>query len=158
SPGGLGSDAGLGQVSWNAETWTYPALLATHPDIARGVDTYRQGRLTAAVQYAKASKAAGARFPWAGAATGTEQALPPPGAFAQHITSDVALAEWQYYEATGDRGWLKGFGWPVIKAAADFWVSRAVRDPHGGYAIAHVMGPDQAHADVTNSAYTNVAA
>ena len=53
----------------------------------------------------------GARFPWESALDGTEQ-IPPPvsvnseGLYEQHITADIALAQWQYYQATGDRGWL----------------------------------------------------
>ena len=44
----------------------------------------------------------GARFPWESALDGTEQ-IPPPvsvnseGLFEQHITADIALAQWQYY-------------------------------------------------------------
>jgi trehalose/maltose hydrolase-like predicted phosphorylase len=158
SPSGLAANDYSGHVFWDAETWMYPPLLALHPDIAQGIDTYRQKRLAAAAQYAKASHYAGARFPWESAASGTEQAPAPWGPFEQHITADIALAQWQYYEATGDLTWLKTQAWPVIKAAADFWTSRVVRDPRGGYSIAHVMGPDEFHSDVTNSAYTNTAA
>ena len=158
SPAGLSSDNYSGHVFWDAETWMYPALLAMHPDIAEGIDTYRQARVVPAVQYAKASHYAGVRFPWESAASGAEQAPAPWGPFEQHITADVALAQWQYYEATGDVTWLKTRAWPVIKAAADFWASRAVRDPRGGYSIANVMGPDEYHTDVTNSAFTNTAA
>jgi trehalose/maltose hydrolase-like predicted phosphorylase len=158
SPAGLSSDDYSGHVFWDAETWMYPPLLAMHPDIAQGIDSYRQVRVTPAVQYAKASHYAGARFPWESAASGAEQAPAPWGPFEQHVTADIALAQWQYYEATGDLAWLKSSAWPVIKAAANFWASRVVRDPRGGYSIAHVMGPDEFHTDVTNSAYTNTAA
>ena len=57
----------------------------------------------------------GARFPWESALDGTEQ-IPPPvsvnseGLYEQHITADIALAQWQYYEATGDIGWLRDAG------------------------------------------------
>ena len=47
------------------------------------------------------------------------------GLYEQHITADIALAQWQYYEATGDLTWLKTQGWPVISGAARFWASRA---------------------------------
>lgn len=158
SPGGLSSDGYNGHVFWDAETWMYPALLSTHPDIAVGVDAYRQERLAAAKQYAVASGRAGARVPWESALTGSEQAPPPWGTNEQHITADVVLAQWQYYEATGDKQWLKTKGWPVIEAGADFWVSRATPDPSGGYDIDNVMPPDEEHLDVDNSVYTNVAA
>ena len=158
SPAGLSSDGYSGHVFWDAETWMYPPLLAMHPDIAVGVDTYRQARLGAAQAYATVSGARGARFPWESARAGNEEAPPPWGTNEQHITSDVALAQWQYYEASGDRHWLASKGWPVIRAAADYWVSRATRDPRGGDAIDHVMPPDEEHVDVDNSAYTNASA
>ena len=157
SPAGLSSDGYSGHVFWDAETWMYPALLAMHPDVAIGVDTYRQSRLGAARGYASGSDLRGARFAWESAASGSEQAPPPFGTDEQHITADVVLAQWQYYEATHDRQWLKTKAWPVIRAAADFWVSRATANPLGGYDIDHVMPPDEYHADVNNSAYTNVA-
>ena len=30
------------------------------------------------------------------------------------MTADVALAQWQYYLATGDQDWLRARGWPVL--------------------------------------------
>ncbi len=56
--------------------------------------------------HAQATGYAGARFPWESALDGTEQ-IPPPvsvnseGLYEQHITADIALAQWQYYLATG---------------------------------------------------------
>jgi trehalose/maltose hydrolase-like predicted phosphorylase len=172
SPAGLSSAGYNGHVFWDAETWMYPALLATHPDIAAGINRYRLDRLSQAEKYAVASGYHGARFPWESATTGDEQTpvfantpiqlpggvFPDTGRFEQHITADIALAQWQYYLATGDRRWLAQQGWPVLEAAATFWASRAVPDPSGGFDINHVMGPDEYHGDVANSAYSNVAA
>ena len=42
-----------------------------------------------------------------------------------HLQSDVAFAQWRYYEATGDKEWLAQKGWPVLEAVAQFWVSKA---------------------------------
>ena len=172
SPAGLSSAGYNGHVFWDAETWMYPALLATHPDIAAGVNRYRFDRLADAKRYAVSSGYQGARYPWESATVGDEQTpvfantptqlpggvFPDTGQFEQHITADIALAQWQYYLATGDLRWLATQGWPMLDAAARFWASRAVPDPAGGYDIDHVMGPDEYHGDVANSAYTNVAA
>ena len=160
SPAGLSSDGYSGHIFWDAETWMYPSLLATHPDIAVGMDAYRQERLAAAQANAAQTGFAGARFPWESALHGDEQTPPccDEGAVEQHITADVALAQWQYYLATGDRGWLADKAWPVLKGAADFWASRAVPDPAGGLDINDVMGPDEHHDHVNNSVYTNVGA
>ena len=132
SPAGLSSNGYDGHIFWDAETWMYPSLLAQHPDLAAGMNAYRFDRLTEAQQHAAATGWPGARFPWESALDGTEQ-IPPPvsvnseGLFEQHITADIALAQWQYYLVTGDKAWLANQGWPVISGAAAFWASRAKR-------------------------------
>jgi trehalose/maltose hydrolase-like predicted phosphorylase len=160
SPCGLSGDGYNGHVFWDTETWMYPALLAQHPEVALGVNTYRQERLAAAREYAARTGFAGARFPWESALHGDEQTPPPweMGDLEHHITADVALAHWQYYLATGDRDWLTEKAWPVLEGAAEFWMSSAVANQGGGYEITKVMGPDEYHFPVDNSAYTNVAA
>ncbi len=159
SPAGLSSNGYNGHIFWDAETWMYPSLLAQHPSLAAGMNAYRLERLPEARRHAKATGAAGARFPWESALNGTEQ-IPPPvsinseGVYEQHITADIALAQWQYYLATGDRRWLADEGWPVISGAATFWASRAVRGRDGRYDIDHVTGPDEENPDVNDEAVT----
>lgn len=157
SPGGLSSGGYNGHIFWDADTWMYPSLLIGHPDIAAAADAYRDKLLPAAQKYAAATGYAGARFPWESAASGGEEAPPPFGTLEQHISSDVALAQWQYYLATGDRAWLAQNGWPVISQVADFWASRAVPTPQG-YEILAVMPPDEYDFPVNDSAYTNAGA
>jgi trehalose/maltose hydrolase-like predicted phosphorylase len=160
APCGLSGDGYNGHVFWDTETWMYPALLAQHPDVAVGVNTYRQERLSAAREYADGTGFVGTRFPWESALRGDEQTPPPweMGDLEHHITADVALAHWQYYLATGDRDWLTEKAWPVLVGAAEFWMSSAVANATGGFEITKVMGPDEYHFPVDNSVYTNVAA
>jgi trehalose/maltose hydrolase-like predicted phosphorylase len=163
SPAGLSSNGYDGHIFWDAETWMHPALLAQHPDLAAGMDAYRYERLAAARAHAAETGNQGARFPWESALDGTEQ-IPPPvsinseGLYEQHITADIALAQWQYYLATGDRTWLADRGWPVLEGAATFWAGRAVKGADGNYHIRHVTGPDEENPNVDDEAYTNVAA
>ena len=163
SPAGLSSNGYDGHIFWDAETWMFPSLLAQHPDLADAMEDYRQQRLPEAEQHATATGHRGARFPWESALNGTEQ-IPPPvsvnseGLYEQHITADIALAQWQYYEATGDLSWLETQGWPVISGAARFWASRATPAAGGGYEIRHVTGPDEENPDVNDEAYTEVGA
>jgi trehalose/maltose hydrolase-like predicted phosphorylase len=163
SPAGLSSNGYNGHIFWDAETWMFPSLLAQHPDLALGMNTYRFQRLGAAEQHAHATGYKGARFPWESALDGTEQ-IPPPvsvnseGVYEQHITADVALAQWQYYLGTGDLHWLRTRGWPVISQAARFWASRVARSANGSYHINHVTGPDEENPNVNDEVYTNVAA
>jgi trehalose/maltose hydrolase-like predicted phosphorylase len=163
SPAGLSSNGYDGHIFWDAATWMYPSLLAQHPDLAAGMNAYRFNRLSAAQQHAAATGFAGARFPWESALDGTEQ-IPPPvsvnseGLFEQHITADIALAQWQYYLVTGDRVWLANQGWPVISGAAAFWASRAVKGADGSYHINGVTDPDEENPNVNDAAFTNVGA
>jgi trehalose/maltose hydrolase-like predicted phosphorylase len=163
SPAGLSSDGYDGHVFWGAETWMYPALLAQHPDLAAAMNRYRFKRLGAARQHARATGFQGARFPWESALNGSEQ-IPPPvslnsqGLYEQHITADIALAQWQYFETTGDIPWLRAQGWPVISDAARFWASRVVRGARGSYHLLHVTGPDEENPDVDDEAFTDVGA
>jgi trehalose/maltose hydrolase-like predicted phosphorylase len=163
SPAGLSSNGYDGHIFWDAETWMYPTLLAQHPDLAAGMDAYRFQRLSAAQQHATATGYAGARFPWESALDGTEQ-IPPPtsvnseGLYEQHITADIALAQWQYYLVTANKTWLKQQGWPVLSGAAAFWASRATLGSDGKYHIDGVTGPDEENPNVNDEVYTNVGA
>ncbi len=163
SPAGLSSNGYDGHIFWDAETWMYPTLLAQHPELAAQMDAYRFNRLTPAQQHATATGSSGARFPWESALDGTEQ-IPPPvsvnseGLYEQHITADIALAQWQYFLTTGDTQWLATRGWPVIQGAAQFWASRAVRGAGGRYHIDHVTGPDEENPNVNDEAFTNAGA
>jgi trehalose/maltose hydrolase-like predicted phosphorylase len=163
SPSGLSSNGYSGHIFWDAETWMYPALLAQHPDLAATMNTYRFDRLAAAGRHAAQTAYRGIRFPWESALDGTEQ-IPPPssvfteGLYEQHITADIALAQWQYYVATGDQRWLAQNGWPVISGAAKFWASRATLAADGQYHFNGMTGPDEYNENVDDEVYTNAAA
>src|SRR2546427_335731 len=127
SPMGLSSAGYYGHVFWDADTWMFPALLLMHPDIARSMVTFRARVLPAAQRNAQAYGFAGAMYPWESDERGEETT--PRFAWQNarseiHVTGDVALAQWQFYLATGDSTWLAQVGEPVIRATADFWASR----------------------------------
>jgi trehalose/maltose hydrolase-like predicted phosphorylase len=160
SPAGLSSNGYNGHIFWDAETWMYPSLLAQHPDLAAAMNTYRDRRLDTAEEHAASTGYLGARYPWESALTGTEE-IPAgftEGLYEQHITADIALAQWQYYLSTGDKRWLARDGWPVLSQAADFWASRVSPGADGNGHIDGVTGPDEESPDVNDDAYTNVAA
>jgi len=163
SPAGLSATGYNGHIFWDADTWMFPALLAQHPELAAGINAYRFQRLGAAEQHATATGYQGARYPWESALDGTEQ-IPPPasqnseGIYEQHVTADVALAQWQYYLATRDKGWLARRGWPVLSQAAIFWASRVTPGSGASYDIDGVTGPDEDNPDVNDEVYTDAAA
>jgi trehalose/maltose hydrolase-like predicted phosphorylase len=172
-PSGLTSDGYAGMIFWDADTWMFPALLAEHPDLARVMVDYRSNTLPAARKNAADNGYAGAFYPWTSAlagdmgdecygavtdANGKVIADPNKSCTQQlHLQSDVALAQWEYYEATGDKDWLAQRGWPVLEAVAQFWASKAAA-VSGGYAITQVQTPDEYATDTDNDAYTNAEA
>ncbi|MGB0123621.1 MAG: discoidin domain-containing protein [Silvibacterium sp.] len=172
-PSGLSSDGYAGMVFWDADTWMFPALLAQHPDLARVMVDYRSNTLPAARKNAADNGYKGALYPWTsglsgdmgdecyGAVTnaqGKVTADPNKSCTQQlHLQADVALAQWDYYEATGDKRWLAQRGWPVLQAVAEFWADKATPVAEG-YAITQVQTPDEYATDTDNDAYTNAAA
>jgi trehalose/maltose hydrolase-like predicted phosphorylase len=159
SPVGLSAGGYNDHVFWDAETWMYPALLAQHPDVASTVVDYRYRTRAGAASNAASTGYQGMRFAWESARTGDEvtPTWAETGHLEQHVTSDVALAQWQYYLVTGDLSWLRTRGWPVLNGAAAFWASRA-EPAADGYHITRVEGPDEENWPVDDEVYTNATA
>jgi protein-glucosylgalactosylhydroxylysine glucosidase len=162
--GGCGMTPGYaGHVFWDSDTWVFPALLLLHPQRAKSLVMFRSRTLPAAEARAQARGLRGAMFPWeADPQNGSEQT--PHMAYVLgereiHVNADIAIAQWQYYLATGDRQWLTRYGWPVIRDVADFWASRAtwVADRRR-YEIHHVTSVLEAYNDVPNDTFTNASA
>jgi trehalose/maltose hydrolase-like predicted phosphorylase len=155
-PMGLSSDAFRGHVFWDMDSWMLPALLPQHPELARAMTEYRYRTLPGARENAKADGLPGASYAWESGSTGKE-AIEQGLSFShgRHVTGDVALALRQYYAATGDRAWLKGRAWPILKETADNWVARAKPDGAGGFAVNQVSTPDENAGLVDHSAWTH---
>ncbi|MGW2656252.1 glycosyl hydrolase family 65 protein [Streptomyces sp. NPDC001478] len=163
APAGLTGDAYAGMVFWDAETWMYPGLLATRPELARSVVEYRYRTRDRAAANAEKLGFRGLFYPWTSASRGDLwsecQSWNPPHCVTQnHLQGDVSLAVWQYYLATGDRDWLAGRGWPLLRGIADFWVSRATANADGSYSVKEVAGPDEYSNGVTDGVFTNAGA
>jgi trehalose/maltose hydrolase-like predicted phosphorylase len=82
--------------------------------------------------------------------------------YEDHISSDIALAITQYWRMTRDNsgGWLNATAWPLLRGIARFWMSKLALDNPGAGAgdalhVKAVMGPDEYHYPVDDSAYTN---
>ena len=159
APMGLSSQGYNGHIFWDSELWMFPTLLALQPDMAKSCLDYRSDRLQKAKQKAFIYGYKGAMYPWESDDTG-EEATPTwalTGIFEQHITSDVAIAFWNYYAFTQDKVWLKN-EFKVLKETADFWVSRVVKNSDGSYSILNVVGADEYAQHVDDNAFTNAAA
>ena len=153
----------IGHIFWDSDSWVFPALLLLHPERAKSLVMFRANSLAQAEQRASKRGWRGAMYPWeADPENGTSQT--PHFAWILdereiHVNADIAIAQWQYYLATHDRDWLIHHGWPVIKAVADFWASRAIYVPaKQRYEIQHVTSVDEDYNDVPNDTFTNASA
>jgi len=161
-----------GHVFWDTEIFILPLFAHTMPEVARNLLLYRCRRLPGARRKAQANGCQGAQFPWESAESGDEVTppwLPHPsdparlvrvwtGDLQIHITADIAYAIWHYWQTTGDDAFMADHGAEVILDGANFWATRAERDPDGSYHIRNVIGPDEYHTHVGDNAFTNAMA
>ena len=152
-----------GHAFWDSDSWIFPALLLVHPERAKSLVMFRSHTLPAAQARAAARGLKGAMYPWeSDPENGSEQT--PHFAYVLgereiHVNADIAIAQWQYWLATHDRGWLREYGWPVIRNVADFWASRAIwNSDQRRYEIVHVTSVAESYNDVPNDTYTNASA
>jgi len=157
SPMGLSGLGYNGHVFWDTELWMYPPLLVLQPEIAKSLLEYRFQRLEEAKKNAFSHGFDGAMFPWESSADGSEDtpvwALTGP--FQQHITATIGWAFWKYYEVTKDKEWLQSRGYPILKAGAEFWMSRVEPNENGQYEINNVIGANEFEENIDNNAFTN---
>jgi trehalose/maltose hydrolase-like predicted phosphorylase len=161
-PMGLSSGGYYGHVFWDSDTWMFPSLLATHPDVAHSLVSFRARTLPAAQANAHANGFQGAMYPWEADERGVETTphFAVQNAKSEiHVNGDVALAQWQYYQVTDDSVWLAREGYPVIRGTADFWTSRATFDSADRkYHIRNVVSVSEGLIGVSDDAYTNAVA
>jgi hypothetical protein len=163
----LTGDAYHGHIFWDTESFLLPFYTYTWPAAARTLLRYRHRTLPAARRKAARLGYRGALYAWESTDTG-EEATPPLvlgqhgeiipircGTQEHHISADIALAVWRYWEATRDRQFLLEAGAEILLETARFWASRATREADGRYHIRGVIGPDEYHESVDDNAYTN---
>jgi trehalose/maltose hydrolase-like predicted phosphorylase len=151
-----------GHAFWDSDSWVFPALLLLHPERARPIVMFRHRTMQPARERAIQYGVRGTMYPWeSDPETGVDHTPHfAYGVFREiHVNADIAIAQWQYYLASGDRDWLRDYGWPVIREIAQFWASRVeYNEAEHRYEIHHVTSPDEAYDDVSNDSFTNAAA
>jgi len=161
-PMGLSTAGYYGHVFWDADTFMFPVLMALHPEMAKPLVTFRNHTLERARLNAQRNQRSGAMYPWEADRDGDE-ATPrfayQNALYENHVNGDVALAQWQYFLATGDRKWLEDSGYPVIRDTADFWISRVTwNGAKNRYQIGNVVSVDESKIGITDDPYTNASA
>ena len=164
----LAGEAYRGHVFWDTEIFMLPFYAHCYPEAARTLLLYRHLTIDGARRKAKKLGYEGALYAWESADTGDEttpEVVVSPfgrvmqvlsGREEQHISADVAYAVCAYVRATGDLGFLREEGTEILVETARFWASRARDDKGDGlFHIDRVIGPDEYHESIDDSAYTN---
>ena len=159
-----------GHVFWDTEIYLLPFYILTWPEAARALLMYRFRTLEGARAKAARMGWRGAFYAWesadTGAETSPEQVIGPDrqvihilcGKQEQHISADVAYAVWQYWQATGDEGFLLDAGAEILFETGRFWSSHAQLEADGRRHIRGVIGPDEYHEHIDDNAFTNIMA
>ena len=153
-----------GHAFWDTEVFMLPFFIFTQPETARALLLYRYHTLDGARQNARETGFRGARYAWESADTGIEETPKWTidgahriwmGEEEIHITSAVAYGLVAYVAATGDHDLMTRFGAEILFETSRFWADRLEATPDGRYVLSRVVGPDEFHEHVDNSAYTN---
>ncbi|HVT95965.1 MAG TPA: hypothetical protein VHE33_00560 [Acidobacteriaceae bacterium] len=146
-----------GHIFWDMDSWDLPAVVAADPEAARAMVLYRARGLPAAQRKAASFGMEGAMYPWEAGLDGSEQTPSEAntGWAEQHIVPDVAVAAWEYYEATEDKQTLREAVWPILRTVADWIVHRGSVTARG-FEIHNVMGHNEWVANVSNDSMVNL--
>ena len=153
-----------GHAFWDTEVFMLPFFIYTQPETARALLLYRYHTLDGARQNARETGFRGARYAWESADTGVETTPKWTvdgahriwmGEEEIHVTSAVAYGLIAYVAATGDHAMMTDYGAEILFETSRFWADRLEATPDGRYVLSRVVGPDEFHEHVDNSAYTN---
>jgi trehalose/maltose hydrolase-like predicted phosphorylase len=173
---GWHGEAYRGHIFWD-ELFIFPFLNHNLPELTHSLLRYRHRRLDEARAAAAEAGFKGAMFPWQSGANGREESqsmhlnpksgrwLPDLSHNQRHVNLAIPYNVWQYWQTTGNDGFMSIFGAELMFEVARFWASIAHYNPaRDRYEIHGVMGPDEYHEcdpaldgpGLRNNAYTNV--
>jgi len=153
-----------GHAFWDTEVFMLPFFIYTRPETARALLLYRYHTLVGARQNARQTGFRGARYAWESADTGVDTTPRWTvdgvhriwmGEEEIHVTSAVAYGLIAYVTATGDHALMTDYGAEILFETSRFWADRLEAAQDGHYVLSRVVGPDEFHEHVDNSAYTN---
>ncbi len=162
-----------GAIFWDTEMFMFPFFLHAYPEKAVELLRYRIRTLDGARRKAKTEGPGyrGAFYAWESQDTGDDACTytnigdPFTGRELRthfrdkqiHISGDIAIALWTYFQVTGDDSLLVNGGAEVILECARFYHSYIYfKKDKRRYEVLDVTGPDEYHERVNNNAFTNM--
>ncbi len=152
-----------GHAFWDTEVFMLPFFIYTQPETARALLLYRYHTLDGARQTPARPDSA---------ARATRGSPPTPaskrprsgrwtvrtgygwrGGAPCHLSRRVRPH--RYVAATGDHALMIDYGAEILFETSRFWADRLEATPDERYVLSRVVGPDEFHEHVDNSAYTN---
>lgn len=145
-----------GQVFWDMDFYTMPALMLLQPDSAKAMARYRIACLDSAKKLADIFGYDGAMYPWQSGLYGTEETVSSCacGWAEHHINGDVAVSLWEFANVLGDDDFTENEVWPVLREIAD-WIASRGEFTEKGYEISNIMGVDEGSNNNRNNLYCN---
>lgn len=155
---GLSGTGYDGHYFWESETYIFPVMLYSVPDVAKQMLMYRYSILDKAREQAKIlGHNSGALYSWRSISGSECSAYFPAGSAQYHLNGDVAFAVKKYVNTTNDTQFLTEYGAEIIIETARLWIDVGHYNQKG-FCIDCVTGPDEYTAIVNNNAYTNLMA
>lgn len=155
---GLTGSGYEGHTFWDFEAFVLPVLTSTLPHAAEQALRWRHSVLDRARDRAAQLHLQGAALPWRTIDGRESSGYWPASTAAFHINADVAGAVLHYVRATGDADFEREAGLEILVETARLWASLGRWDPHGGFHIDGVTGPDEYSAIANDNVFTNLAA
>ncbi|HML99838.1 MAG TPA: glycoside hydrolase family 65 protein [Bacilli bacterium] len=167
---GLSGQTYKGAIFWDTEIFLAPFYNLLFPKVARNLLVYRLNGLNEAIKKAQKYGYDGAFYAWESQENGFEACSEYNIADAKtkkpvrtyfvdkqiHISGDVALGMFNYYEATKDASLFYLGGIKALLEIMRFYYSYARFDTQTNrYYLDDVIGPDEYHERVNNNAFTN---
>jgi maltose phosphorylase len=156
-PKGFTGEKYGGLTYWDTEAYCLPFYLATHSqEVARNLLLYRYNHLEKAKENADKLGLDGALYPMV-TINGEECHNEWEITFEEiHRNGAIAHAIKDYVDYTGNREYIKDFGFAVLTEISRFWADRAHFNPRKNkYMILGVTGPNEYENNVNNNWYTN---
>lgn len=155
---GLSGEGYEGHYFWDTEIYIQPFFILNHPEIAKGLLSYRYSILDEAREHARImGHKQGALYPWR-TIMGTEcSGYFPSGSAQYHINGAIAWSVLQYYFTTGDQDFMVDQGAEILFETARLWLDAG--NYHAGkFHIYAVSGPDEYTCVINDNFYTNLSA